>query len=414
MGDADRVILEQHVAECELCLESLRQQQRVNAVLYEAFAPDRLRVTLRNRILEHLPEIDPVYADIEVINERAKHPVSLWTRFGQLVPVAAVAVLLFVTLVLKLSLPDAPASEVWEPTVGVVTYSSGGVTRIEKDRTERTGVEVSSLVTRGDRFETAAGSGMMLSVAGPTRIKLGENTRVQVNDPRNLTLERGQVWLDVGRDGRLFKVRTPRGLVTVFGTVFSVVVQNDETTVTVERGGVQVANDTQFCSVEAGQQVVARNSGVLTTPEPVDTRPVHAWARRISPDSQAEEVFKTRIQALAPAGELPSIPVYRIDVTRDDSSVWTVNAIRIYWQPDRYLSGHCSYDVYVSDSMGKPLFKGRLDAAQFADKRLSSFDILPDKTIQGVPVINVQLVPDYSTGRIEADGIDVKAQAASS
>ncbi|GMU92384.1 MAG: hypothetical protein AMXMBFR4_14420 [Candidatus Hydrogenedentota bacterium] len=153
---------------------------------------------------------------------------------------------------------------------------------------------------------------------------------------------------------------------------------------------------------------------MLTTPEPVDTRPVHAWARRISPDARAEEVFKTRIQALAPAGELPSIPVYRIDVPRDDSSVWTVNAIRIYWQPDRYLSGHCSYDVYVSDSMGKPLFKGRLDAAQFADKRLSSFDILPDKTIQGVPVINVQLVPDYSTGRIEADGIDVKAQAASS
>lgn len=407
LGDSDRVIFEEHIAECEVCRESLRVQQRVNAFLFESFMPDRFRGSLRKSVLENLPEIEPVLADIERVNLEAKNPDSWVARHTQWVPVAAAAVLVFVTILLRFSFPEDKSRGAGS-FAGVVTQASGSVTRIDDGKTDRGGVHVNSFVRSGDRFETGPGTTLMLALQGPTYVKLNEKTRLKVDDSRKLSLEQGWIWVDVGRDGSLFKVATPNGLITVFGTVFSVIARDNETTVTVERGRVQVANSTEsrFRQLESGEQLATRSDGDLTTPVKVDTHLVHAWARRIQPDDSAEALFERTIQANAITGELPARAVYMIW----EVSSGSITAVRIYWQPDAITAGHCSYDVHVSDGALRPLFQGRIDGSVFADKSVSSYDIVPPEPINGVRSLAVQLIPDLSTGSVETKDFTVKAQ----
>ncbi|MDZ4860770.1 MAG: FecR domain-containing protein [Candidatus Hydrogenedentes bacterium] len=406
VGASERAIFEQHVDECPICKDSLRAQQRANAMLFSAYSGERLTHSLRYRIVAHLPEIESVRIHdsvVDLINERAKHPISLWGRVGRLMPVAAIAILLFVTLVLRYSLPETPEPLV-AMSIGVVTAASGVTVHAPKDAPSGEPAGLSEFVLRGDQLETRSGSGIMLSLTGPTSLKIGENSRVRVEDARSVMLDYGRIWLDVGRDGRLFKIHTPRGQVTVFGTVFSVSHINNETQVTVERGEVQVTEGDEFRQVEGGQQVVAKSAGELTEPALVNSRQEHSWARRIMPDSEAEKLFSRRLQSRSPSGELPSRQVYMVSPYTQE-----VTAIRLYWQPDQFLTGHCSYDLYVSGDNDLPIFHRRIEGSQFSNPGVSSLEIVPDKPIVGMETLEIRLVPDYKSGRIEIDDVQVKA-----
>ena len=250
LGDSDRVILEQHVAECRPCAENLRRQQRANAIVFESFAFDRLRASLRPRILENLPEMDTLPEDIESVNWRAKHPGPWYTRTAQFVPAAALALLVIVAVVLQHYWPSAnPQND----RIGLVSFASGVIKRTANNATTRNPVALNDYVLCSDRFETGQAASMMLSITGPTHLKAASDTSFKVVDSRRIQLEDGTIWVEVGHDGSLFKVTTPGGVITVFGTIFSVQVKNDITTVTVERGLVQVENGVSFCRLEGGQ-----------------------------------------------------------------------------------------------------------------------------------------------------------------
>jgi len=407
VGASERLILEQHVEDCARCKESLRSQQRANASLFAAYSDDRLTRSLRFRITAHLPEIQSVRGEndsvVGLINERAKYPVSWWGRVGRLMPAAAVAILLFMALILRYSLPES-TEPVVAMSIGVVTASTGATAHAPKNAPTGEPAKLSEFVLRGDRFETQLGSTAMVSLTGPTSLKVGENTRVHVDDPRSVTLDYGRIWVDVGRDGRLFKIHTPRGEVTVFGTVFSVSHINNETQVTVERGEVQVARGDEFRVVEGGQQVTVKTEGELTEPALVNARFEHSWARRIMPDAEAEALFAKRLQSLSPSGELPSRQVYMVSPYGKE-----VTAIRLYWQPDQFLTGHCSYDLYVSGDNNQPIFHRKLEGSQFSNPGVSYMEIVPDKPIVDMETLEIRLVPDYRSGRIEIDDVQVKA-----
>lgn len=402
------MLFEQHIGECELCRESLKSQQRANAALFAAFSPDRLAYSLRGRVLAHLPEMEAVRHDpvIDRINERAKNPITLWGSVGRLMPAAAVVILVFVTLVLRYSVTDLKAPGP-VTTIGMVTHVSGRAMHAPGNGPNVVNAELQTNIMRGDRFETRQGGAMMLALTGPTSVKMGDNTRVFVTDPRNLTLDYGQIWLDVGQDGRVFKVHTPRGEVTVFGTRFTVSFVDDRTTVTVERGEVQVEKDEQFCMLDAGQQAAVETDGSLSEPLSVDAKIVNDWARRITPDPIAENAFASRIQVNSPKGEIPSRLVYVVNTYGR-----TVPSLRLYWQPDPVAisSGRiCAYDLYVSAAGGAPIMHRKLESSMFSKHGVSSLEIVPDTPIVGVKSLEIRLVPDYKTGSVEIQDVEVKA-----
>ena len=409
LGDSDRAIFEQHLAECGPCRESLRRQQHANAALFAAFSNDRLGSPLRHRVLAHLPIMEAAPRDpvsvVDQINERAKNPRTMWGRVGKLMPAAAVAILLFVTLVLRYSVMETPDVGPVS-TIGMVTNALGTALYAPGNGPLAQDAELQDFVMRGDRFETHQGSFLMLALTGPTTLKIGPSTRVLVSDARNISLDYGRIWLDVGRDGRLFQVHTPRGEVTVFGTCFTVSYVNDTTTVTVERGEVQVENGDAFRVLDAGQQTVVPANGSVTDPVDVNARAENSWARLIMPDPTAVSVFNQRIQVKSPAGEIPSRAVYVVDTYGG-----AVSSLRLYWQPraNGGAAAFCTYDLYVSGAGGEPIVHRKIEGSAFAARGASSLDVPLDTPITGKNSIEVRLVPDYKTGGDELEEVEVKA-----
>jgi len=407
LGDSDRVILEQHVAECHTCFESLRRQQRANALVFEAYAFDRLRTSLRAHVLENLPEMDALPEDIESVNWRAKHPGSWFARSSQFVPVAALAVLVVLAVVLRYYWPTTASQP---ENIGLVSYARGVVQRTADAAMIRRAVTLNDYVQCNDHFETDSSASMMLSLTGPTHLKATTGTSFKVVDARRIQLEEGTIWVEVGHDGSLFKVTTPDGVITVFGTIFSVRVQDAVTTVTVERGRVQVENKDRFCRLEGGQQVTISSQG-LSNPIAVDAVAIHAWAQALNPDAASEAMFENAVLPQAESAELPGRVAFFVDTSKNGKS-WDVTAIRVYWQPDKFESGHCGYDVHVSSGNGQPIFNAYIDGSVFADKSVSSYEIpVPKGPIKDVMSLIVRLVPNRSTGTVVNGTLNVKAIA---
>src|SRR5262249_17216703 len=86
-----------------------------------------------------------------------------------------------------------------------------------------------------------------------------------------------------------------------------------------------------------------------------------------------------------------------------------VTSIRLYWQPDGFLTERCSYDLYVSGDKGQSLLHRKLEGSQFAQPGVSSLEVLPDTPIVGMKSIEIRLVPDYKTGKNEIEDVEVKA-----
>lgn len=416
LGDSDRVILEEHVAECAACAAQLRTHQRTSAMLFEAFSTDRLEHSLCQRILNNLPEIEIPEADLEIeeVNWRAKHPDTWTNRLAHLVPVAAVAILIFLTVVLRFSYPEhKPYTDIFRAerqAVGVVTYAPADVVRIPAEATQRQTTRATAMVRPGDRFETRPGTGMMLSLAGPTVVKLDGNTRLKVSDARRISVEEGTIWVDVAHDGSLFKVITPAGLVTVFGTAFSVRVAGNQTTITVERGNVQVESGEHLYRLMKDQQVVVSSLRQPTGPVQVEAAEIDAWANGMIADPKAEALFVEAVQSKVATSELTGRLAFVID-TMQKGQPRQVDAIRIYWQPGTGDVAHNSYEVTISDGSGRLLHEAHLDGAIFTDPNVEFYEIALEEPIRDVRTLVVRLIPDQTTDGFETDSFEVKAQA---
>lgn len=415
LGDAERVILEQHVAECPRCAQLLRDHQWLSALLFESFSVDRLTHPIRQAVLDRLPEMEVPPPEIEDLNWRAKHP-NKWTRrMAHVVPVAAVVILVFLTIVLRFSYPEDPSQPdpgiypPERPAVGVVTQRHGEPTRIAVEETRRMPAALTTLARPGDRFETGAGTQMMLSLAGPTLVKLNENTRLKVSDARRLTVESGTIWLDVAHDGSLFKVLTPAGMVTVFGTIFSVKVDGDRMTVTVESGHVQVESGEHLYQLHDNQQVMVSASEAPVGPREVNASEVHRWADAIQPDQTAQAFFEEVVGESVNSEELPGRIAFVID-TLQDGHTSEVDAIRIYWDTKNLPANGASYDVTVSDGSGHVLRQARLTADLIRSRKDGYFDVILDEPIRQVRTLVVRLIPDLKSGLEEIDSFEVKAR----
>lgn len=396
LSQAERVIVDQHVAECRSCNHALLEQQRVSAMLFETLNGDRLRQSLRQPVLDHLPEMDRLPVDVETVNWRVKHPVSIWARIGRGVPVAVGVVLLIVAMVLRYEWPQTVPGE---NVIGMVMQVDGKVLRHPDATSDVQATEVADFVEVGDRFETGDGSHMMLTLAGPTDVKLSENTVVRITDDRWISVIKGRVWLDVSKDERFFRVIPPVGEITVLGTSFDVNVLPDKTRVTVSEGQVHVENDGAVGLVAKGQQVDMLPGATSLIPWDVDTSSVTLWASTIGPSAEASVAFQEHI---VPRSEAKLLRAEQVFMLPRNGGSTSIKSIEVQWTPDEFRSGHCDYLVYVTNSRNNLVFKDVIPGRVFRDKDKASYKLqVPDGAIEDFRVLYIRVVPDLSTGKIE-------------
>ena len=407
LGDSERVIVEQHVGECKSCAGALRRHQRTAALLFEALGEDRLARNLRQPILDHLPEMRPLRVDIEGVNWREKAPKTK-NRWMHLVPAFAAAAVLSLAGLLYIEWPQGSPLE--NTAIGVVTHSMGTVRSTESDTTERAAAEVKDFVGVGQRFETGQDSSLMLTLRGQTQVKIAENTRVRVYDDRQLTVETGRAWFDVSRDERLFRVTTPTGDITVFGTTFDVKVDSGKTVVTVGRGTVQVENGIRTSELKPGDQVDLVMGQEQLQPRQIDPAAIMQWADNIVPDQEASDLFAKTVVPVASA-ELQAEQVFVV-IANDDNRTRSVSSFSLTWEPDAFTTGHCGYEVHVYNSAMEQLFEQRIDGNVFSEKtRNSSYEVrVPGQPISNVNVIHLKIVPDYTIGNIKTTFTKVSAR----
>ncbi|GMW02345.1 MAG: hypothetical protein AMXMBFR84_34810 [Candidatus Hydrogenedentota bacterium] len=403
LSHSDRVIVELHVSECGACGEEFRERQRMSALIFEAMSEDRLSRNLRQTVLENLPEIQPVARDIQEYNWRVKHSHDRWRRVARYSPAVAVVFLLLIAVILN---SYWPREAVPSDAIGLLTGVRGVADRVAESQR----ASVRDSVRRNDEFSTAARSSLVMRLLGSTEVKLSAEGRMRVINSRHLHVEEGTIWLDVSPSGRLFKVSTPSGEVNVFGTMFSVAVKPDNTVVTVERGEVHVAQGDHFTILELGQQAhMSKGGGIRKTD--VNAHDAHSWAHALEADASADLLFASKMQNRVAPFDEPEARPYTWEMHLAGSGAKAVTGMVLNWRPDGLTTGHCSYDLYVTDEKNNPLFKCKVNGAIFRNPERSSFNVeLPNGRIEGVRWIQIRLIPDYSTGQVEMDSFTILLQ----
>lgn len=370
LGASEQAILKLHIAECAGCKGQMRNVERTSAVLFEAFSKVHLAQDLSEYTLDHLPDMDRKAFDAAGTNLRAKHPSRVRERFVRLLPVAAAVLILFMAAVMN---KNWPAASIAAETLGIVSYSQNGVSRIREASTERENAGVKTFVMPGDRYETAENSELMLLLLGPTKIRIAENTRVLVHDDRKISLEKGRIFLDVAKDKRLFKVLTPTGEITVFGTSFDVHVESDRTTVVVEEGKVQLVHaqdERVFGIIKPGQAASVEAEASSFQAYAINVQQTTAWARHIVADDEAEAIFTSRILSRQTPGEVSGRSGYYVQ-TLDQP----LKSIILEWEPGSAFADYSGYELYVYDDHNEALFRSEIHGSVFSNPAMTSYEI---------------------------------------
>jgi hypothetical protein len=418
LGQADKLILEKHLSGCSTCVKVLEQQKSSSAMLFEAFLQKRLSHDLRDMVIAHLPEMEDFAAPatlpamkthsnvrtVAEVNWRAKHPRT--RLFRTLFPVLAASVLLVFSLAVIVA--SWPERGIEDNIVGMVTFTGGDSLSNENDSVNRKVVQLEGMIEVGERFETRDEGSLMLSLAGASHVKVAEKTRVKILTDREISVEQGKVWLDVGKDDRLFKVTTPFGKVIVFGTVFEVVVTSSGTTVTVEEGDVHVENESgAFSDLLTGEQVEVHHDQKQLVPHAVDTESLLAWARAIKADRSAEKLYLAKIRPRKPK-IMQAEEMFRI-VT--DGQL--VEQITLNWKQDGfYTTGHCGYQVNVYDEEMNLLFKKYIGPSIFDRNDISqhTIELTGQNVITNKSHLLMKILPD-DEGHIKTEFQNVYASA---
>lgn len=400
---AEQVQVEQHVAQCAECASTLRHQRAAAAALFESLNSHRLDRDLTDSIMAHLPEMDHAALVGRQVTVRVKQQTTPWLRFARLMPAMAPVLLSVLGLTIFLFWPKA--EDLAQLPVGMVTFVRGDALQSADATTARLPVRLEGHVAPGTRFETEHGAQVLVTLAGPSSVKIAPGTRMMVHDERHISVARGAVWLDVCKEERYFRVTTPSGDVTVFGTVFGVEVMNGRTVVTVADGTVQVENDVALTVLEPGDQVNVGLGEKPLVPYDVDAAQVLAWASDLTPDAVAAEKF-ARVEAARPSKELRGEQVFV--VTTHNHAVQT---IKLSWEPNKTTPVTRGYHVYVYDAMMNPLFKQYLDAEQFNNVEKPWYDLaVPDGVeIESTPILHIKVVPDGDPDLRPANFVEVTA-----
>lgn len=394
LGHAERVILEQHLAECAMCTALLRKHQRSAALLYEGFAEHQLKTDMRQSVLDHLPEMEPTRSNAR---RTAAQRAPTWRRSwaARVLPPVAAGLVVALAGVLYLAWPRALGGDA--PAIGVVTHRLGEVKNSVEGRLPGELAAVKDFIHCGQRYVTGPEAKLMLTLRGPTYIKVNGNTQVRLADDREVVLETGHIWLDVAQEGRQFTVDTPVGEITVLGTTFEVFVDRDMTTVTVKNGSVRVENGVVACDLVPGEQLEVAIGQQALEPRKVDVAEVTAWANAIVANQEASELFAVAVQQ-------PTLEQLRAQqcFVFQNSGAKSISTFTLSWAPGAEAPPYCGYDIIVCNDDMVELFRDHIDGEVFARPGQDSCVVrVPDDPISNVKMIHVKLAPDCSSETTE-------------
>lgn len=400
LGDAERIVLERELSKSAALRRKLEERQATAALLFESMAPARLREDLTSRVMGHLPVMDSRISEVrqrmvQEVNWRAKHKRGRGQLFFALMPALAPVLLLILGLALATAWPED--EDATAQTVGMVTYEQGSVRSLTQDMLVRRRVQLEAPVLANQQYRSGADSAVMLSLAGPTVVKAGENTELEVINARNLVVNQGRVWLNVAKDKSKFRVMTPSGDITVFGTKFGVEVRPDETVVTLQEGTVHVENNMTFAVLEPDMMIRMRSNQVTLEPERIDAKERLAWAFALQGDPKAVEAFAETVQPLG-STIIRAEQMWRLDTRNHE----VPSTITFTWKPDLYTVGHSSYDVYVYNEEMDPLFVGHLPGELFGEKERNSYQMrVPETHSINDMTVFIRIVANDQQGSIE-------------
>lgn len=398
LSPSERLHFEQHIGACRVCATSLERQRAVSHFVLDAYSEHRLQRSLVTDVMAHLPEMDDVRL-VRQMNQRAKEQRSRFRNFFTILTPVATMVVVFLAAAIVYSWP-AP-DRVDAKNVGMVTYSQGDVNSLASGASAFAPSTLRDLINREAVFETGETGMMAASIAGPNLVKMGENTRVKVYDDRRVALQSGKIWVHVSkalRGARVFRVDAPDGTITVFGTTFGVEVGEGKTIVTLLEGEVTVENDTTFAVMRPNQQVyLVRGQNVLS-PFDVNAAETLRWADSIQPDAVAQAEFLTKVRTLDET-------ILRAEnVWLVDTGTHSVRSITFGWRPHSIHEELASYVVYVTDRNGTPVFIGRLDGEDLAQRGRTQLELpMPVDAMRANTTAFIRLVPDTQTGSVETD-----------
>ena len=189
----------------------------------------------------------------------------------------AAAVLLGVGAVLRgpaASLPVVPVATI-ETVLGTVRSGESATT-----------VGVGETLFSGVDLVTGSAGRAALRLASGLSLRLDRNTRVRVDSPRSVFLERGALYVDSGADpdtGRSIEIQTSLGTARDVGTQFEVRLEGDDLVVRVREGLVELSHEGRLRDAPAGQETRMSRGGDLERRSLLSHGPEWAWIAEAAP-----------------------------------------------------------------------------------------------------------------------------------
>jgi hypothetical protein len=270
----ERLAVEHHVRDCVLCAEELREATSCTAALFDSLAPYKLSEGFRDRVMSNVPSKIPA-----VFGMRRGRSVRVGARIDGMsrwMLAGAVVVLLLALAIIVYYYPRPSARPV---EIGMITAVEGSVSGEHAYGGNLREVMLRDDIFKGDRLLTGEGARLIVALEGPTQIKVNENSELWVDNERFIRLVRGELWGHVAGQGRVFKVQTPHGDVTVTGTEFNVRIADRQTSVAVATGKVLFATERGFTELSAGQMCSVERDAAPRDVRQVGVAQVGNWGR---------------------------------------------------------------------------------------------------------------------------------------
>ena len=144
----------------------------------------------------------------------------------------------------------------------------------------------------GDSMETGADYGLSVSLAGDISLRIAANTSVRFDQADEFTLIHGQMYADSGERiyrERQITIHTAAGSATDIGTQFAVAYDNQQFSVAVREGRVDVSGDRPSVTAMAGDRLLIQpgNDVVVDQVNPYDAS--WDWATSLAPGFDIED-----------------------------------------------------------------------------------------------------------------------------
>jgi len=387
LSRAKELIVEEHLSACSQCKHEFEVLRKSNAHLYESLSPYKLNESLDEQIMKKLPEIDVSYNQTHQITLRVKHQDESPYSFSNIFPYLALTAMTILGVFIFVSWPYRDISD--SERIGVAINLEGNSSIINKDINNIMKEDNLASIKMDNYIETKENSIVYSYLKGNSVLKLAGNTRIKIIDERTVNLEKGKVWFDIGKDKKVFRVNTPQGVVTVFGTEFQIEVDSSQILTTVHRGEVTVETANQFVVLRQNQQVLLKNNTFASEIKNCDSEKIISWAKEIEPSERilqkVSAYFGTQkpLPITTPASQVFVVPIQKKEIS----------SLELFW--DKQKSINSNFTIYASDDELKPLFRFKL-----TNNLLESFDgevtvpIPTDVSLRDVKLLHIEIISD--------------------